>query len=284
MILYAAGALARRRALPHRSARARPGSSATPRHRRSAPNSASRVVLSPAAPMPLAWGILRPVIVLPAAAPSWPAARLRAVLLHESMHHRRRDLLTQAIAQAACCLYWCHPLAWLALARQRVERERACDDAVLAARRARPRLRHAPHRCRARRRRVAPSAGPTRPPWPTRPASKRASAPSWTATPTARPLTRAAAFAVAAAAMLSCSRPRPSSTSAPRTPAARSPASSRIPAAPSCPTARSRAKNLDGSNEEVTRANPAGEYRAHRHSRRPLRAGVRAARLRPARN
>jgi TonB family protein len=83
------------------------------------------------APMPLAWGILRPVVVLPEAAREWPAERLRSVLLHERMHHRRRDLPAQAIAQAACCLFWFHPLAWMGLARQRAERERACDDAVL---------------------------------------------------------------------------------------------------------------------------------------------------------
>src|SRR5262249_20171415 len=76
-------------------------------------------------------GIVRPLIVLPASAATWPAERLRSVLLHEAQHHRRLDLLTQAMAQAACCLYWFHPLVWLALARQRRERERACDDAVL---------------------------------------------------------------------------------------------------------------------------------------------------------
>jgi TonB family protein len=91
----------------------------------------ARVIFSAETAMPLAWGILRPVVILPTGAAEWPEARLRSVLLHEAMHHRRRDLLAQAIAQAACCLYWFHPLAWLALARQRAERERACDDAVL---------------------------------------------------------------------------------------------------------------------------------------------------------
>jgi TonB family protein len=69
--------------------------------------------------------------VLPSAALEWPEPRLRSVLLHERMHHRRRDLPAQIVAQAACCLFWFHPLAWLALGRQRAERERACDDAVL---------------------------------------------------------------------------------------------------------------------------------------------------------
>jgi len=96
-----------------------------------APELGADVVATAEAPVPLAWGIWRPAVVLPAAALEWPRARLASALLHERMHHRRRDLLAQAVAQAACCLFWFHPLAWLALAKQRVERERACDDAVL---------------------------------------------------------------------------------------------------------------------------------------------------------
>ncbi len=81
--------------------------------------------------MPVTWGILRPVVLLPPDAASWPPARLRSVLLHEFMHVRRKDVLAQCIAQAACCLYWFHPAAWFALRQLRKEREQACDDAVL---------------------------------------------------------------------------------------------------------------------------------------------------------
>ena len=69
--------------------------------------------------MPLVWGIVRPVIVLPVASRPWSAARLRTVLLHELIHVQRRDLLAQVMAQAACCLYWFHPLAWIAAREQR---------------------------------------------------------------------------------------------------------------------------------------------------------------------
>jgi TonB family protein len=90
-----------------------------------------RVLESAEAPVPMTWGIVRPVAVLPATARDWPANRLRAVLLHELVHIQRHDLLAQTLAQAACCLYWFHPLVWLAAREMRKEREVACDDAVL---------------------------------------------------------------------------------------------------------------------------------------------------------
>jgi TonB family protein len=80
--------------------------------------------------MPLALGS---AILLPAEAADWPAERLRAVLLHELAHIDRRDCWTLARAEVALALYWFHPLAWWAAGRMRRERERACDDRVLAA-------------------------------------------------------------------------------------------------------------------------------------------------------
>ncbi len=90
-----------------------------------------RVLHSEEAQVPMTWGVRRAIVLLPAAAREWPAARLHAVLLHEMVHVARHDLLAQMVAQAACCLYWFHPLAWVAARQLRKERERACDDAVL---------------------------------------------------------------------------------------------------------------------------------------------------------
>ena len=86
---------------------------------------------SPTATMPMAVGIFRPSVLMPADAVRWPTERLRIVLLHELAHVKRRDCLTHALAQLACAVHWFNPLVWIAARHIRTERERACDDLVL---------------------------------------------------------------------------------------------------------------------------------------------------------
>jgi len=82
---------------------------------------------------PLTCGVLQPLILLPQVALDWDEARLRAVLLHESAHVRRRDCLAKYAAQGTRALMWWNPLAWILVARLNHEQELACDEAVLSA-------------------------------------------------------------------------------------------------------------------------------------------------------
>jgi beta-lactamase regulating signal transducer with metallopeptidase domain len=83
--------------------------------------------------VPMAFGCLRPSILIPAVADAWNEDRRRAVLLHELAHVVRHDCLTHTIAAVACAAYWFHPGVWWVARRARVERELACDDRVIAA-------------------------------------------------------------------------------------------------------------------------------------------------------
>jgi len=91
-----------------------------------------RLLRSRAVPVPATWGVRRPVIALPTAAATWTPERLRLVLVHELVHVRRQDVMVEALLWLAGALYWFHPAVWLATARVRLERERACDEAVIA--------------------------------------------------------------------------------------------------------------------------------------------------------
>ena len=94
----------------------------------------------------------------------WTAERRRAVLVHELAHIRRADCRVQRVTQLACAIYWFNPLIWIAARHLRSERERACDDEVLRARRQTLDLRVASARNRSRGAAGA-SGRPQRWPW-----------------------------------------------------------------------------------------------------------------------
>ena len=89
---------------------------------------------APASLEPGLFGIWRPVILLPQDIDTrLSAAELDAVLAHEACHRDHRDNLMAAIHMLVEALFWFHPLVWWLGARLNHERERACDEAVVAA-------------------------------------------------------------------------------------------------------------------------------------------------------
>jgi len=78
-------------------------------------------------------GILRPVILLPQGIEQQLSpAELKAVLAHELCHWRRNDNLLATLHMLVEALFWFFPLIWWLGARLNAERERACDESVLA--------------------------------------------------------------------------------------------------------------------------------------------------------
>jgi beta-lactamase regulating signal transducer with metallopeptidase domain len=78
-------------------------------------------------------GIVRPVLLLPEGIEDWLSTeQLRAILAHERCHIRRRDNLKAALHMVVEALFWFHPLVWWLETRLVAERERACDEQVLA--------------------------------------------------------------------------------------------------------------------------------------------------------
>lgn len=94
------------------------------------------VLLSQTRIEPGVFGIARPVLVLPQGIlERLSASQLDAILAHELCHVRRRDNLTAVLHMMVEALFWFHPVVWWIRVRLMEERERACDEAVLASRR-----------------------------------------------------------------------------------------------------------------------------------------------------
>lgn len=90
------------------------------------------LLVHPHKTIPVVWGIVRCRLMLPVAARHWSDEQLKSVLMHELAHIKRGDTLVQLLTQVACALHWFNPLVWFAAWRLDVERERSCDDLVLA--------------------------------------------------------------------------------------------------------------------------------------------------------
>ncbi len=80
---------------------------------------------------PLIWGLLRPKILMPAAAVDWSEERLKTVFLHELTHASRMDHVMVLVNQLCKCMYWSNPLVWYVVHRHSLERELSCDEQVV---------------------------------------------------------------------------------------------------------------------------------------------------------
>jgi beta-lactamase regulating signal transducer with metallopeptidase domain len=83
--------------------------------------------------VPTAIGFLKPVVVIPTwATRELSTAELNSILIHELAHLRRSDDWTNLAQQVLKALLFFHPAVWWIENKLALEREMACDDAVLA--------------------------------------------------------------------------------------------------------------------------------------------------------
>jgi beta-lactamase regulating signal transducer with metallopeptidase domain len=83
--------------------------------------------------VPTAIGLFSPVVILP----GWLIEELspeevNQILLHELAHLRRRDDWTNLVQKLVKAMLFFHPAVWWIESKVSLEREMACDDAVLA--------------------------------------------------------------------------------------------------------------------------------------------------------
>jgi beta-lactamase regulating signal transducer with metallopeptidase domain len=81
---------------------------------------------------PALHGILKPKILFPPdLLEKLAAPEVRFIISHELCHHRRHDLVSQALIQAAQVVHWFNPLVWMAGTAARNDCELACDEHVV---------------------------------------------------------------------------------------------------------------------------------------------------------
>ncbi len=92
-----------------------------------------RILLSDRVATPMLTGLRRPTILLPTEiTESCTSSDLRAILMHELAHVRRRDMSVIWLQQIAQILFFFHPVVWIVGHELKREREIACDEMVLS--------------------------------------------------------------------------------------------------------------------------------------------------------
>lgn len=92
-----------------------------------------RIVESPAASAPLAFGVFDKVVALPRGfLASADSEASDFAIAHELQHHAGNDLLAIMALQPLFALHWFNPLGWAAWRALRADQEAACDARVMA--------------------------------------------------------------------------------------------------------------------------------------------------------
>ncbi|USK50485.1 BlaR1 family beta-lactam sensor/signal transducer [Bacillus sp. CMF12] len=81
---------------------------------------------------PMTFGFFKTYVVLPRHFDKWLSEKdIEYIFLHELNHYKNKDVAVNYLIVIFQILYWFNPLVWLAFRRMRLDREIACDAAVL---------------------------------------------------------------------------------------------------------------------------------------------------------
>lgn len=91
-----------------------------------------KVTISPLVSSPMTFGLLQTYVVLPKQSEQWLTMKeMEYIFLHELNHYKSRDILINYVMVIYQIIYWFNPLIWIAFREMRLDREIACDTAVL---------------------------------------------------------------------------------------------------------------------------------------------------------
>lgn len=87
---------------------------------------------SPLIKSPLTFGLFKTYIVLPVDFEKWLSMdEMKYILLHELNHYKSKDIQMNYLIVFYQILYWFQPFVWIAFREMKLDREIACDCAVL---------------------------------------------------------------------------------------------------------------------------------------------------------
>ncbi|TCP21723.1 bla regulator protein BlaR1 [Scopulibacillus darangshiensis] len=87
---------------------------------------------SPLIKSPLTFGLFKTYVVLPDHFDEWLSMDdIKHIFLHELNHYKYKDIATNYLIVFFQILYWFNPFVWVAFREMRLDREMACDIAVL---------------------------------------------------------------------------------------------------------------------------------------------------------
>ena len=83
--------------------------------------------------VPLTWGVIRPVILMPDDSRDWDEDRRSSALFHELSHVKRIDFAVMLLVRLSLAAFWFNPLIWVVFGLLKRDQEKACDELVLKA-------------------------------------------------------------------------------------------------------------------------------------------------------